>query len=201
MSGYAGMLAYYAGDLSQQPAQEALKADGWLVCDGAPYTTTAYPDLFAAIGAAHGGGGGSFNVPDLRDRFLRGVNGVAAFGSHTVDPDAASRIAANTGGATGNAVGSLQLDTSALPISGMRTDSAAAHTHTADHLNEQSHQSWNGSTYTMARNPGSGATLDAAGSHAHALTGGDAATAPVSLALYAVIQSKNPAPAAAEEAR
>ncbi|MGJ3244926.1 MAG: tail fiber protein [Elainellaceae cyanobacterium] len=46
---------------------------GWLLCDGASYSTTLYPALFAAIGYTYGGSGNSFNVPDLRGRVPVGV--------------------------------------------------------------------------------------------------------------------------------
>jgi len=45
---------------------------GWLLCDGASYGTTTHPDLFAAILYTHGGSGGTFNVPDMRQRFPLG---------------------------------------------------------------------------------------------------------------------------------
>ena len=59
---------------------------GWLVCDGASLSTTAYASLFAVIGYTFGGSGGSFNLPDLRGRFVRyddnmgnhGIAGVTA---------------------------------------------------------------------------------------------------------------------------
>lgn len=78
---------------------------GYLVADGSSVSRTTYAALFAAIGTAYGAGDGSttFNLPDLRGRFLRGVDGVAGR-----DPDAAGRTAMNTGGNTGNAVGSVQ---------------------------------------------------------------------------------------------
>lgn len=41
---------------------------GWLLCDGTSYATATYPALFAAIAYTWGGGGASFNVPDLRGR-------------------------------------------------------------------------------------------------------------------------------------
>lgn len=80
---------------------------GWLYCDGSAVSRTTYANLFSAIGTAHGSGDGSttFNVPDYRGRFLRGLDdGVGR------DPDAASRTAMNTGGATGDNVGSIQDD-------------------------------------------------------------------------------------------
>lgn len=78
---------------------------GWLLCDGSAVSRTTYADLFTAIGEAFGQGDNSttFNVPDLRGRFLRGVDGSAGR-----DPDKASRTAMNTGGNTGDAVGSVQ---------------------------------------------------------------------------------------------
>lgn len=50
---------------------------GFLMCDGASYSRTAYASLFAVIGTAFGDGDGSttFNVPDLRGEFLRGLDG------------------------------------------------------------------------------------------------------------------------------
>lgn len=78
---------------------------GWLLCDGAAISRTAYASLFAVIGNAWGNGDGvnTFNTPDLRGRFLRGVDA-----GTTRDPDAASRTATNAGGNTGDNVGTLQ---------------------------------------------------------------------------------------------
>jgi microcystin-dependent protein len=80
---------------------------GWLLCDGTAVGRTAFAALFTAIGTTHGQGDGSttFNVPDYRSRFLRGVDGSA-----NLDPDKTSRTAMNAGGQTGNAVGSVQTD-------------------------------------------------------------------------------------------
>ena len=78
---------------------------GWLLCNGSTISRAAYPALFTAISVAHGSGDGSttFHLPDYQGRFLRGVaNGSAN------DPDKLTRIAAATGGNTGNTVGSVQ---------------------------------------------------------------------------------------------
>lgn len=79
--------------------------DGWLLCDGRYLYSLDNPELFDAIGYSWGGGEGTFYIPDLRGRFLRGVSALSGN-----DPDAASRTAQQTGGNTGNAVGSLQGD-------------------------------------------------------------------------------------------
>jgi microcystin-dependent protein len=80
---------------------------GWIICDGTEVSRVTYADLFASIATSWGQGNGTstFNLPDLRGRFLRGVDGIAGN-----DPDAATRTALNIGGNTGNNVGSYQLD-------------------------------------------------------------------------------------------
>lgn len=88
---------------------------GWLLCDGSLVSRTTYAALFAAIGTAHGSGDGSttFQLPDYRGRFLRGVDNMGT-GAAGRDPDADTRTASNAGGNTGNAVGSVQSDSMQL---------------------------------------------------------------------------------------
>jgi microcystin-dependent protein len=45
----------------------------WLACDGASVSTTTYSDLFALTGYGYGGSGGSFSLPDLKERIPMGV--------------------------------------------------------------------------------------------------------------------------------
>lgn len=49
---------------------------GYLVCNGAEINRETYADLFAVIGTTFGSGDGSttFNLPDLRDRYIIGAN-------------------------------------------------------------------------------------------------------------------------------
>jgi microcystin-dependent protein len=84
---------------------------GWLLCDGSIVSRSTYSSLFSAVGTVHGQGDGSttFHLPDYRGRFLRGADNMGT-GAAGRDPDAASRTAANTGGATGNDIGSVQSD-------------------------------------------------------------------------------------------
>jgi len=92
-------------DLAQIAAR--LAAAGWLLCDGRELDRHDYPQLHGVIGTAFGGDGaaGTFRLPDLRGRFARGVDGGAGH-----DPDAGQRRAPAAGGASGDRVGSLQLD-------------------------------------------------------------------------------------------
>jgi microcystin-dependent protein len=80
---------------------------GYLECNGAAVSRTTYSALFTAIGTIHGYGDNSttFNLPDYRGRFLRGWDHAVAR-----DPDRATRTDMNTGGATGDNVGSVQAD-------------------------------------------------------------------------------------------
>lgn len=65
---YAGLILPYGGGSSPV---------GYLLCDGAAISRTTYSDLFTAIGTAFGAGDGSttFNIPDLRGKFIRGLGG------------------------------------------------------------------------------------------------------------------------------
>lgn len=46
---------------------------GWLWCDGSLVSTTTYVDLFNAVGYRYGGSGGTFALPDVRNRVPRGA--------------------------------------------------------------------------------------------------------------------------------
>ncbi len=182
-----GIIVTYAGDLSIEANLKAIKDAGWLLCDGALYNSKDYPELFVAIGNSNGGdASGNFNVPDLRDRFIRGTNGKS-----NVDPDAASRTAAATGGAVGNNAGSLQNSGTSLPHINFTLQQNGAHTHTCSHLTSTMHMAWNGSTYRMAR-WNAPAQVDLAGAHLHTLSGFDSTTEPIDMALYFIIKAKEP---------
>jgi len=50
--------------------------EGYLMCDGSPVARSLYPDLFDVIGCDFGDGNGysTFNLPDLRGEFIRGLD-------------------------------------------------------------------------------------------------------------------------------
>lgn len=102
--------------------------DGALICNGATIPRSLYPDLFAVIGTSFGEGDGSttFNLPKSQGQFLRFPDD--GFG---VDPDAGSRTAMATGGATGDNIGSVQGDATARPNSSFTgsTNTTGNHAH------------------------------------------------------------------------
>jgi len=92
-SAFVGTVSAYAGASDNLPG-------GWLLCDGSEVSRDEYPRLFAAIGTAHGGedGATTFNLPDYRGMFLRGVDNGAGN-----DPDGEDR---SVGSVQDHAVGS-----------------------------------------------------------------------------------------------
>lgn len=93
-----GTIIAYAGDNAPP---------GWLLCNGQTVSRSTYAALYSVVGNRFGYGNNSstFHVPDLRGQFLRGRDTGAGR-----DPDRNSRSAMNAGGATGDAVGSVQGD-------------------------------------------------------------------------------------------
>lgn len=63
----AGTIAHFAASTAP---------DGWLKANGAAISRTLYAALFGAIGTTYGVGDGAttFNVPDLRGEFVRGLD-------------------------------------------------------------------------------------------------------------------------------
>jgi microcystin-dependent protein len=95
---------------------EGTPPSGYLECDGSAISRSTYSDLFAVIDVHYGAGNGSttFNIPDLRGRFVRGYDHGAGN-----DPDAGTRT--DRGDATtGDNPGTLQ------------DDEYEAHTHAED---------------------------------------------------------------------
>ena len=90
---------------SIQPFAGDVVPDNYMKCDGTIISRNEYPELFEIIGTAwgHGDGSTTFHLPDLRGRMMRGVDEGAGN-----DPEARDRIPTNSGGNTGDKVGSLQ---------------------------------------------------------------------------------------------
>lgn len=111
---YAGMLARSDFQSWQSPPDPNnpdknavyyhLARAGWLYCDGHAYACAEYPLLFRIIGYIYGGKDKQFCVPDLRGRFLRGVD------DHSGRDPAAQQRRNGDQSIRGDRVGSLQQD-------------------------------------------------------------------------------------------
>ncbi|HXT90178.1 MAG TPA: phage tail protein [Trebonia sp.] len=155
-----------AGDLHRQ---------GWLACDGRQLSRADYAQLFAVIGTLHGAGDGvrTFNLPDYRGWFLRGVDHGAGR-----DPGAADRPPAAPGGHSGDQCGSKQGYATAMPKEAFELSEDGLHTHEAPHVPTGyssydivgSHQAvWNENS----------ASTHEGGEHRHELGGGDPESRPL----------------------
>lgn len=133
---------------------------GYLICDGSAYSTALYPKLFTVLGTSFGGSGGSFNLPDLRDRTPYGVGtnwsfaetdglalasrtvdlwhhhnvATAESGTHSHSAFASSAGSHDHGGVTGAPSGTVDRGAGAVAAAGPThthdISSAGAHEHT-----------------------------------------------------------------------
>jgi microcystin-dependent protein len=168
---------------------------GFLACDGSEVSRETFAGLYSIIGNSWGNGDGAttFNTPDLRGIFLRGVSDGSG-----KDPDASLRSAIKTGGATGDAVGSIQLYATASPKSAQLATTVPAgatiqtdgnHVHSVSHLPDDN--SWYkiaGDHYAKWNSNGVNTSVN--GSHYHTIaSGGDAETRPVNVYVDYIIYS------------
>ncbi|KQB42577.1 tail fiber protein [Flavobacterium aquidurense] len=111
-----GSIIAFAGKIgnssdSNEPfTTQPIEAFGWMVCDGSALNASQYPELYVVLGNLYGGSGNTFNLPDLRGQFLRGI------GEDNASTE--NRTAAPNGEVNG--VGSTQ------------TDALQTHVHTYD---------------------------------------------------------------------
>lgn len=126
----SGVLLAYGGD-------ESSIEEGWLLCDGSAYDSSTYPTLFSVIDYTYGGSGGSFNVPDMRQRFPLGK--------------AASGTGSTLGSTGGNidhthTTGSLAITIAQMPLHN--------HTFTGSAMGTHNHGRQTINTGGIAQNPG-----------------------------------------------
>jgi microcystin-dependent protein len=179
-----GTIIAYSGPTTKIPY-------GWALCDGASKdgTTAQWKQLFDVIGITWGGTGTTYNLPDLRGRFLRGVDGGTGR-----DNDAASRTISNTGGNTGSNVGTVQGDAFASHNHSAWSDPAGWHQHgytspLVGSFDIQSNTTPNNRTkeYPTA----DGGTTTGAGSHSHPIginNNGGSETRPENAAVFYIIK-------------
>ncbi|HYV45316.1 MAG TPA: phage tail protein [Myxococcaceae bacterium] len=170
----AGTVVAFAGPAGRVPT-------GWFLCDGRAISRTTFVKLFNAIGVFHGIGDGTstFNIPDYRGRFLRGVDYTA-----NRDPDHNARTVVGAGtGVVSNEVGSVQANATARPNNAFGTDFQGNHTHGNGNFNQllegAGSPPFGSVTPTGFDNGGNNeldilnhATMLTAGAHTHTITGG-----------------------------
>ena len=80
------------GDIKASTISE--NHDNWLLCDGQEVSREDYADLFTVIGDKFGEGNGvtTFNVPDYRGKFLRGLGNNSAEDIYTAQEEGLPNI-------------------------------------------------------------------------------------------------------------
>lgn len=164
-----GTIVPFAGEVATADDEAWLESQGWMLCDGRSLIKKSYIDLFLSTAGNFGTSGGlsgSFNLPDLRGRFPRGVSLKSG-----ADPDAGTRVASAAGGQIGNNTGSLQRGATAPPRNPFVTSTDGEHNHAAQHapINNNAY-AIAGSHYGLW-NSGSVLT-NTAGAHTHTITTG-----------------------------
>src|SRR5690625_4102845 len=105
--------------------------DGFLICDGRAVSRTMYANLFNIIGTTFGEGNGSstFNIPDLRDQFVRGASVERPVGNREQDQIRSHNHSATTSSA-GNHTHSASTGSAGSHNHSGNTGNAGNHTHT-----------------------------------------------------------------------
>lgn len=137
---------------------------GYLLANGASLSRTTYAQLFGVIGTTYGNADAStFNIPDLRGEFLRGLdNGRGIDSGRNLGTFQNWQLANHTHTFVGDAIPA-------------HTHTATASTdpgHTHPIIRAQNNNVGNGSPYYTTANGsnGYGANTEAAGSHAHTIS-------------------------------
>lgn len=183
-----GTVVAFAGDIA--PA-------GWLLCDGSVVPRYQYERLWKVIGTRHGEGDGTttFNLPDYRGRFLRGVD---VAGDAIPPRDLGPRMPMNKGGAT-SGLGTVQNWATARPAAtGFVLSEVPAHDHEYTHARAVSEEvklydglptNLAGSHFPIGRSGGVAVKTGDAGKHSHTVDGGgDKETRPLNVAVNFIIK-------------
>ena len=164
--GGAGLDGAPAGTVSMWSGTAASVPSGYLLCDGSAINRVTYTDLFNAIGTAHGSGDGSttFNLPNLRNRFVVGEGTSYALAATGGSADATLVTHSHTVDSHTHASGNLQADNHSHSDGSLSVDS---HSHNDGSLSVDNHShNFNGNLNAAT----------AANTHSHVMPGDDQLT-------------------------
>lgn len=100
---------------------------GWFLCYGQAVIRTSYPELFTVIGTTYGSGDGvlTFNLPDLRGRFIAGKDDMGGSAASRIT-NAVSGITATTLGAAGRSQSQTLITANLPPYTPAGTNAASS---------------------------------------------------------------------------
>jgi microcystin-dependent protein len=138
----------------------------WLLCEGQQISRTTYADLFTIVGTTYGVGDGSstFNLPDIRSKFLVGYNSAGAAEYQTLGQGGGANEVTLTAAESG------LRDHSHTASTSVTVDSGGAHTHqigsSAGAGAGALYRNGDNGTVTSTQN-----ATESAGSHTHSASG------------------------------
>jgi microcystin-dependent protein len=182
----SGVIVPFAGGpgVTPNPGTRQDVPDGWLLCNGATVSRTAYSNLFTIVGTTYGSGDGSttFHVPNLSGRIPVGAGTQAQNGANGSGVIAGGATVART---LGQWFGDVYLQSHTHTFSGSTGGHSADHSHG---FNPRSAGGWNSGATQVIINGGSqywglrstanngdggtvGSTYGASNDHTHAYSG------------------------------
>ena len=163
--GGAGLDGAPAGTVSMWSGTAASVPSGYLLCDGSAINRVTYTDLFNAIGTAHGSGDGSttFNLPNLRNRFVVGEGTSYALAATGGSADATLVSHSHTVSSHSHSSGNLSTDNHSH---GSGNLSVSNHSHGSGNLSVSNHSHGSGNLSTNNTGDHSHNTNNT-GSHSH----------------------------------
>jgi hypothetical protein len=190
-----GSIIAYAGNVDGNIRNDLL-AQGWLLCDGSAINRNEYTQLFEALekGRIYGRGDGAntFNLPDLRGYFMRGVNDPDMAGGRPggKDPEQDKRRYVVTGEAYAGA-GSIQDPGTARPSNAFKLTPHDGHRHALPGGDITADGQWNYDAVHVGMNPHMAQNTGLAGEHSHEVSSsGDRETRPINIAVNYLIRVK-----------
>lgn len=158
-----GTIMPFAGDATSAVTSNMLYTAGWLPCFGQSNNTKDFPDLYKVIQNLYGGDTNKFNLPDLRGYFVRGV-------------------------ASGEKAGVTTDYSTSLPNTPFGVSVDPDHTHTVDHVPNDSQDTAKCAGNNMADWNDANGNTSSAGKHTHTVSGGDKETRSVNLYIDFIIR-------------
>jgi microcystin-dependent protein len=140
---FAASIVYVGGAQVWQPVNPV--PPGWLLCDGQAVGRIEYRRLFEAVGTAFGTGDGSttFNVPNIIDRYVKGVGTTgglnAPAGSLTHEHVAAGSHDHFSAGGHGHAADASNNNRNDIQAGGGASVATSAHGHNINAVGNHSH--------------------------------------------------------------
>lgn len=163
----AGTIVAYAG---------ATEPSGWQFCYGQAINRTTYADLWTACSTTYGGGDGSttFNVPDLRGRFVAGRDNMGGSTAGRITNAIAGFVATTLGAVGGSQAASWLI----------------AHTHAAWRIIATTlNQNYSGGSGDSPVNMLTDASFDTGGTSGSAGSGASGAIVPPTIVLNYIIKT------------